>query len=103
MTIEATSSLICAGAAVATLLIKLRDKHPRIFKNIIESIIESIPFGVIPYHMTIAIALFTIVRIYELYKEAHKPNLCTIDAYWSLAALCLHTGFFAAVAVWFKQ
>lgn len=103
MTTEEASSLICAGVAVATLLIKLHDKHPRLFKNIIESIIEGIPFGVIPYHMPIAIALFTVVRIYELYKEAHKTNLCTIDAYWSLSALCLHTGFFATVAVWLKQ
>lgn len=103
MTLETGAQLVGIAVGVITLLVTLHDKHPRLFRNILESIFAGIPFGLLLSHLPIAIVLFTVKQLYDLYKEAKKPSVSIIDVYWSLAALCLNTCLFATTAVLVRQ
>lgn len=103
MTLEMWVQLIGVAVAVVTLLITLHDKHPHLFQNLLESIFNGIPFVFIANYLPIAIALFTANRIYFLYKESKRPNISTVDVYWTLANLYLLTGIFATIVAWIKR
>ena len=99
MRIETISAIVVAVVAVISLLMNMHDKHPHLLKEILMSLFNGIPFGFIPHHLPTAIILFVLTRIIDIYKNAHKPNLCLVDVYWTMASLCLHSGIFAVFVV----
>ena len=103
MKIEVISSVIAAIVAVITLLLNLHDKHPRLLKGIVFSLLDGLPFGLIPHCLPAAIILFTIVRLFAVYREARKPNLCIYDVFVTMGALFFMSGFFAAVVAFIRR
>ena len=103
MKAEAIAATVVASVTVLSFLLKLHDRNPQVFvkylKTAIEAFLEAIPFGFIPYHLPSAIILFTVTRVFCLYKAARNPNITVHDAFWAMAMLCIQSGIFAATVI----
>lgn len=102
MKVETIAAIIVAVVAVLSLLLNLYEKHKRLLKAILEAIASGLPFGFIPYNLIVAVILFAIVRAYDIFKDARKPNLSVSDAFVTMGLLCLHSGVFAAFVVYVR-
>ena len=106
MPVQDICTIIGSVIAAIAFLLKLYDRNPRSFvgclKKVINALIEGIPFALISCHLPTAIIVFTAVRIYNLFIEIKKPNLCVEDSLWAMLLLCLQTGMFATVIACIK-